>query len=348
MIAKTILLLLLLVTSRLPAMHVTIAGPVYAIGGAPELVELPDDATILDALAAAGGVYDDGEPDKILVSRFDSRAGKKMILKVDGIAALKEPARAFRLVDGDSVWVSACGCGADSPQYFNKALFEWEYWKLQGLPFPRDWTAVAESLHGRGDVLWGERTVRYPRAPMPPAPIKVEGPPAPNSGERPARLSVEIGGAVYARGGNVGMVDLPDGATILDALAAVGGAYDDGAPNKIRVSRRVQIHAEKMTLDVDGVQALKDPAHAFRLMDGDLIWVGQCVCGFNAPHYFNKALFEWEYWKLRRLPFPRDWKAVADSLQGRGSVWGERRADKSPATLPPASSRSVHSDSERH
>ncbi|QDC26627.1 helix-hairpin-helix domain-containing protein [Georgenia yuyongxinii] len=97
-----------------------------------------------------------------------------------------------------------------------------------------------------GDAVAGDRTGAPPPAPPATAPE-----PAPTPGPTPARADTSV--VVHVAGAVVrpGVVELPNGARVADAVAAAGGATDAAEPSAVNLAR-VLLDGEQVYLPTVG------------------------------------------------------------------------------------------------
>jgi polysaccharide export outer membrane protein len=229
----------------------------------PGAYRLKPGAALLDALAAAGGIA--GQPEDVRSSLIRGT----VVMPVDPVAALRDPAKNLALRDGDVVWVQTPA---------RLAVLVSGQVRIPGAYRLREASAVVDALVAAGDVL-GERkdltasVIRGTRV-MPVDLPRAYADPAANlaledgdvlSVQPRHTLTVILAGLVRTPG----PVRLKADATAMDALAASGDVTGDRAELALTIMRG----GGATTMPLLGALTGAEPDARKPLAEGDVLWV---------------------------------------------------------------------------
>ena len=234
----------------------------------PGAFELQPEATILDAMAMAGGVRTDGDASNVIVTR----KGEAVTLDVDAALA---GGPAMALADGDVVFV---------PELRGQLLVLGEVARPGAYRLPRgarllDAIAAAGGTTARASL---ENVTVYKDGALAEGstqPIgygkvlfsgKVTDNPTVNPGDVVSVGSRMISVSVIGRAVRPGTYELPAGARVIDAVAVAGGLAADGDGRSVLVIPSGK-SGPSVTVDLD--QALRGGDVGHTLSDGDVVFI---------------------------------------------------------------------------
>lgn len=116
---------------------------------------------------------------------------------------------------------------------------------------------------------------------------------------------------------------LPADASILDLLVAAGGIGDAGSPGKIRVKRTLP-DGTIDTKTIDAASELRNYNKAFRLTDGDVVYIPDIFDDFPPPEFLNYILWGYGLFRSQGREPTTEWKDLLRHL-GNGREGDLRR-----------------------
>ncbi|MGI6519041.1 MAG: SLBB domain-containing protein [Bacillota bacterium] len=261
------------------AIHVTATGHV----GRPGQVALSRGATVLDAVASAGGIGLEGDGTRVVLTRSDDEGVRSIEIDIEGVSEGRLGAAPV-LLDGDSIYVprqapleaavlgevarpgvyrvsedatlldllAAAGGPGERADLGNVKVYsggcveDGEVFEL-----------AEEDLAFTGDVKANPKIAAGAVVVVP-----------------SAYLRVQVAGYVA----RPGQVELERGATALEAIVAAGGVREDGDGSKVALTRKLDEASEVCEIDIEGILSGRAPrSEAPGLLDGDVLFVPKAL-----------------------------------------------------------------------
>jgi hypothetical protein len=157
-------LILMLSCASASEITVNITGAIYGDYFKPKqeytglIIKLPEDSSLLDALAAAGGCSESAFVSRVRIKR--ATPGQEGSFDIDAVLQLATPQSSIKLKDKDIIFVPEIMDAYPAPHYFNRMLFEWAYLKSRGAQVPERWASMMAKMTNTGNEI-RSRTSRY-------------------------------------------------------------------------------------------------------------------------------------------------------------------------------------------
>ena len=246
----------------------------------PGTLTLVRGATVLDAIAAAGGIRADGDGARVILTRADGEGTRSMEIDIEGISR-GEAGSAPVLSDGDAIYV---------PQALAQVAVLGEVgrpgvYRVERGSTLMDVIAAAGGPTERADmgavrVYEGENVEDAKTFELADDRLVFEGSIKANPLARAGQVVVVPSTAIrVVATGHVnrpGTLTLVRGATVLDAIAAAGGIRADGDGARVILTRADGEGTRSMEIDIEGISR-GEAGSAPVLHDGDAIYVPQAL-----------------------------------------------------------------------
>ncbi|MEA4883851.1 MAG: SLBB domain-containing protein, partial [Clostridia bacterium] len=243
--------------------------------GRPGQVELLRGASVLDAVAAAGGLRADGDGTAVVLTRRGPSGATVAEIDIEGLLAGRVTGAPPTVEDGDALFV---------PEARGQVLVLGEVARPGAYKLPRgakllDAIAAAGGTTARASL---ESVTIYKDGALASGaaePIghggvlfsgKVTDNPAVNPGDVVSVGSRMITVSVIGKVGRPGAYEIPAGARVIDAVAAAGGIAPDGNGRSVLVIPAGK-SGPSATVDLD--QALRGGDIGHTLSDGDVVFI---------------------------------------------------------------------------
>jgi protein involved in polysaccharide export with SLBB domain len=246
----------------------------------PGTLTLVRGATVLDAIAAAGGIRADGDGARVILTRADGEDTRSMEIDIEGISR-GEAGSAPVLSDGDAIYV---------PQALAQVAVLGEVgrpgvYRVERGSTLMDVIAAAGGPTERADmgavrVYEGENVEDAKTFELADDRLVFEGSikanPLACAGQVVVVPSTAIQVVATGHVSRPGTLALVRGATVLDAIAAAGGIRADGDGARVILTRADGEDTRSMEIDIEGISR-GEAGSAPVLSDGDAIYVPQAL-----------------------------------------------------------------------